>query len=183
MIKYGDLTFNPFVRNHEVRKATQVILQTIKTILDAFLDAHTKQVVMQRVLVDLIVIDVVANSTTCSKDTLAQKDPMYGLVQLLAEMKVAKTLPSMVTKHAILMTLMNKSYTSSLKQKVWVLNMHPRNVTMALCHKESMQTSRKFLWSSSIQKKRKDMLAHGMKAIVLSWWVENLHESQPEGSG
>jgi hypothetical protein len=27
------------------------------------------------------------------------------------------------------------------------------------------------------------MLAHGMKAIVLSWWVENLHESQPEGSG
>ncbi len=54
MIKDGDLTPNPFVPNHEVKKATQVILQTIKTTLDAFLDAHTKHVVMQRVLVDPI---------------------------------------------------------------------------------------------------------------------------------
>jgi hypothetical protein len=64
---------------------------------------------------------------------------MSGLVQLLIEVKVAKTLPSMVTKHAILTTLMNKSYTSSLKHKPWVLNVHPRNVTMVICHKESMQ--------------------------------------------
>jgi hypothetical protein len=75
VIKDGDLTLNPFVPNCEVKKATHVILQTIKTTLDAFIDAHTKQVVMQRVLANPIVIDVVANSIACSKDTLALKKP------------------------------------------------------------------------------------------------------------
>ncbi len=61
---------------------TKRTFQSIST-LDAFLHAHTKWVVMQRVLGDPIMTDVVANSTTCSKDTLAQRDLMYGLVQFV----------------------------------------------------------------------------------------------------
>jgi hypothetical protein len=95
---------------------------------------------------------------------------MSGLVQLLSEMKRSRSSMKLATKHAILSTIVNDHLTNSLKHKAWFMNIHPRNITMAMKHMESMRSSNLFLWGLSIRSNKSDILAFTTKAIILSWW-------------
>lgn len=92
-------------------------------------------------------------------------------------MKQTETSLKLVMKHAILIAFVNNNSTSSFKEKVQVLKVHPRNVAMALHCRESMQMSKTFICPLSIWKKWKDMLAPRTKVIVLSWWAIETHMS------
>lgn len=59
--------------DHEIKKATQVILQVIKNTLNAFSSIFAKKVVLQRVLSNPIVVDINPNPNATSKDTLVEK--------------------------------------------------------------------------------------------------------------
>ncbi len=95
------------VLDHEVRRATQVILQTINKTLRAFPSDLTKEVVMQKVLSNPIMTNVIPNPCTISKEVFVEKCLLYGLVQFLLKVKRMSTSTKLVTKHAILTALVN----------------------------------------------------------------------------
>jgi hypothetical protein len=93
----------------EVKRAAQIIPQTINKTLCAFPIDLTKEVVLQKVLSDPIVTNVIPNPCTVSKETFVEKNLIFGLVQSLLEVKRPSTLAKLVMKHAILTTLISDS--------------------------------------------------------------------------
>jgi hypothetical protein len=77
----------PYVPNHEIKRATKVILEVIKNILIAFSSIFTKKVVLQKVLFDPIMVDIAPNPNVVLKDTFVEKELMFGLVKSLLEVK------------------------------------------------------------------------------------------------
>jgi hypothetical protein len=95
-------------------------------------------------------------------------------MQSLFEVKRPHNNVMSVTKHAIVTTLMNNGSITSMKQKTRLLKVHFRNITMVVWCRESMWFIGNFLWSLVIWKKRVDILALKIKAIVLAWWASKV---------
>jgi hypothetical protein len=126
------------VLDQKVRKATNVILQSIEKTLVAFLSILTNGLVMRKVIDDPIVKDVIPDMMGLAKDALVEKNLLLGVVHSLFDVKRPNTNVKLVTKHAILTTLVNGGSTSSLRQKTRLLKVHPRNITMVVHHRELM---------------------------------------------
>jgi len=57
---------------------------------------------------------------------------MSRVVQSLFEVKRPHNNVMLVTKHAIMMALMNIGSITLVRQKTWLLKIHSRNITMAV---------------------------------------------------
>jgi hypothetical protein len=57
---------------------------------------------------------------------------MLGVVQSLFEVERPHNNVMLVTKHVIVMALMNSGSITSVKQKTWLLKVHSRNITMVV---------------------------------------------------
>ncbi len=122
---------------------------------------------IQGVYIDLVVKYVVPNIIRFSKDAIVKGEFLYGLVQFLSKVKLPNTMAKLATKHAILTTLVNFGLNTSVRQKVQILKVHPKNVAMVFHYLQLMNNSSGFAWSLSIQKKRSDMLALETNRIIL----------------
>lgn len=112
------------MRDHEIKRAIKVILEVIKNTLSSFSIILTKKVILQKVLSDPIIINIDPNPNVVSKDTLVEKDLMFGLIQLLSEMKIPSSLMKLVIKHAILTTIVSGHSTTLLRHKAQLLHIH-----------------------------------------------------------
>lgn len=64
---------------------------------------------MEKVLFDPIVTNVIPNPNGASKDTIVEKEVVFGIVQPLSKVKRVSSSAKLVTKHAILIALVNGS--------------------------------------------------------------------------
>jgi hypothetical protein len=99
---------------------------------------------------------------------------MSRVMESLFEVKRPCNNVMLVTKHAIVMALMNSGSITSMKQKTQLFKVHSRNITMAVGCRESMLSIGNFLWSLVIWKKRVDIFVFTIKAIVLAWWASKV---------
>jgi hypothetical protein len=129
---------DPFVLDCEIKRVTKVILEVIKNTLSSFSSILAKKVVLYRVLFDPIMVDIIPNLNAVLNNTLVEKEFIYGLIQLLSEMKRPNNSMKLTTKHVILIVVVSDYSTTSLKHKAQLLNIHPKNIAMAMKCKESM---------------------------------------------
>ncbi len=66
--------------------------------------------------------------------------------------------------------IMSSSSKSSLRVKVHLLKVHPRNITMVVCRRHLMSSFGEFQWSLSIHKWKSNILSPQAKVLVESWW-------------
>jgi hypothetical protein len=135
------------VLKREIKRGTQVILQSMKKTLKAYPNIVTQEIVMRKVMANPIVTTFVENHDMFSKDAIIEREFMIGLVQSLSKVRRPYTLAQLATKHAFFTIVVNGNSKTSFKQKVRLLNVHPKNVAMAIQCRELMRSSRDFLWS------------------------------------
>ncbi len=97
-----------------------------------FLGLVARKAMMQRVLSNPIVIYSVLKHFKFSKQGVVKQRLLSCLVQSLTEVKRSNTKAKLATKYAILTVVVNANYKSSLRQKVFLLNVHPRNMQKAI---------------------------------------------------
>ncbi len=120
----------------KVRRVANVIFRQMEKTLATFSSIFTKVLVMQKVMDDPIVKDVIPNLTGLVKDVIMQRELLSRVAQSLSEVKRLSSIMKLAPKHAILTALMNDGSTTSLRQKAQLLKVHPRNIAMAIFHRE-----------------------------------------------
>ncbi len=110
------------------------IIKIIEKTLVALMNILTNLgLMMQKVMVDPIVRDVIPNPINMVKDAFKHKKKlMSGVMQSLFEVKRPHNNLMLVTKHAIVMALMNSGSIISVKQKTQLLKVHSWNTTMVV---------------------------------------------------
>jgi hypothetical protein len=83
--------------------------------MHAFPSDLTNEVVMKKVLSNPIMTNAIPNPCTVLKEVFVDKYLLYGLVQSLLKVKGPSTSTKLVTKHAILITLVSGSSTSTVR--------------------------------------------------------------------
>jgi hypothetical protein len=129
-----------------------------------------RKAVMQRVLLNLIVVSSVPKHFKFSKQGVAEQRLLSDLVQSLTEVKRSNTRVKLATKHVILTVVVSTNSKSSLRQKALLLNVHPRNMHKVVECRKLISLSREFLWTLSIHKQRTNVICRATKEMVLSWW-------------
>jgi hypothetical protein len=64
---------------------------------------------MQKVLSNPIVMDVIPNPNGASKDTIVEREVVFGILQSLSKVQKTTSSIKLVTKHAILTSLVSGS--------------------------------------------------------------------------
>jgi hypothetical protein len=90
----------------------------------------TKVLVIEKVMDDPIVKDVIPNFTRLAKDVVVQKELLSKVVQSLSKVKRPSNIAKFVTKHTILIALMNGSSTNLSRQKTQLVKVHLRNIAI-----------------------------------------------------
>ncbi len=97
--------------DQKVRKAENVIFQSIEKTLATFPSILTNGLVMQKEMDDPIVKDVIPNLMGLAKDALAKKKLLSRVAHSLFEVKRPNTNAKLITKHAILTALVSGGLT------------------------------------------------------------------------
>ena len=158
------------VSSREIRRGAQRIIRCIDETLQGYRSAQDRGQVMQRVFSYAESSSNLGSSCfPVGSEGRAHSDILSELKQSLSEVKSAQTATELGTKHAILTAVISWSSTSSLRGQAWLLQVHPRNVALAIARKKIVAESSVFKCTLSKRKQRSDVLDELSKATVLSW--------------
>ena len=156
----------------EIRRGAQRILHSIDETLQEFTSTEDRGRVLQRVFSYAgSSTDLLSTSSHLGSGGRIQSDILSGLKRSLSEVKAARTGAQLATKHAILTAVVSGSSSSSLRGQARLLEVHPRNIALAVARRKVMEESTVFKWTLSVRKRRSDVLDEDTKAVVLLWWA------------
>ncbi len=112
-----------------IRRVALCIEQIIYDQLALFLGPLAREAIILRVLSNPIVDSNAPKHFKFSKQGITKQELLSSLVQSLTEVKTSNNATKLAIKHAILITIMNSTSNTSLRQKACLLIMHPRNVS------------------------------------------------------
>jgi len=103
---------------------------------------------------------------------MTQNEIISGLKNSLGVVKNPYTFVKLAIKHALLIAVISSiDKYSLLKQKSYILDVHHRNVSLAIqCHKH-FDPSGIFSCILSLKKQRSNVLSVVTIAIMVAWWV------------
>lgn len=161
------------VIRREVSRDVATILECVKSTLGEHRDGRHREAVLQALWANPFTATELTISKRVSDEAKAQASIVSGLVQSLSEVKNAKTRAQLVSKHAILTAVVSSrsSGSGSARQTARLLNVHHRNVTMAVQRRASMGSSEHIIWTLSVRKQRSDRTSDSVKAEVIAWWI------------
>lgn len=107
---------------------------------------------------------------------LAHQEIVAGVTKALEENKSGRSNVMLATKHTLLMAAVSAQGQSSRRGVADALNVHPRNIGLAVTRREGIAISG-FCWSLSVRKKREDGIPQVVRVLVLKWWAENTRVS------
>jgi hypothetical protein len=119
----------------------------MKKTLQAFPNLVTKEEVRRKVMVDPFVIKLVSNFGIIFLNAITKRKLMTRLVQFFSKVKRPYTSTQLITKHIFFTIVLGNDSQTLSRQKVWLFNVHPRNLAKVAHHLESMNSARGFFWS------------------------------------
>ena len=166
------------VSARDIRRGAQRILHNIDETLQDFTSVEDRGRILQRVFNHASSsTNLLSTSFHLGSHGRIHSDIISGLKQSLSEVRVPRTAAELGTKHAILTAVVSGSSSSSLRSQAKLLDVHPRNIALALARRKVMEASIVFKWTLSIKKRRSDVLDEDTKAVVLLWWASETQNS------
>ncbi len=116
-----------------------------------------------------------SNHILLAKFSIAQQEVIVGMAKGLDENKHVQCDVQLVTKHALLTTVISVHTTSLVRGVARAFGVFHKNIMGAISQRILMDANGFSLWSLSMKEKRIDRLLGLVKEAVIDWWVAKTH--------
>jgi hypothetical protein len=164
------------INQREVRRDATIIVKYVKKTLAGQVDAH-KEVVLRSVWLSRETTLHLPLVSRVSAEDVAHADIRSGVVQSLAKVKSSRSKAQLAVKHALLTAVVSSGVQTTMRQTSRMLEVHHRNVLMAMQRRASMESKDHIQWTLSVRKTRSDVISGSVKEVVVAWWISETRPS------